>query len=263
MTDFDALGIYRRMFATAEENSVAWWYFGTSFAEIDNYPTVPVTHIETLLINKATTLSPDSFRIDWWEIGYMRDPTTGEIAQSWLNPITGKHVVSPDRFEEGPSHFKVQREGGGIRVDLVQAHARVESVIVNVSVAGDRVFIDQTERKIRGFPLPDGSMPSLDSAGVSSARTRLSMFADKADLGKADVPSSGSYEFQLASPPWMGFANMPGHCITRGIMVKAPMHHRLNPTAWDRMKSMFPECFDGDEVRPRWNGKVQATGTNG
>lgn len=267
MTDLDALDVYRRMFVTADDAEVAWWYFGTSFAEVDGYPSVPVTHIETILVNKATTLSPDSFRIDWWEIGYMRDPTTGEIARSWLNPITGDEVTSPHNFEEGPSHFIVERAGRGLKLHLVQAHARVESVDVDISRRDGRIFINQVEHKVRGFPQPDGSMPSLDSHNVSSARTRLSLFSSETDLGRNNMPSSGSYEFELALPPWMAFGGKPGRCITRGIMVKAPINHKLNPTAWARLKSVFPECFRGDELLPRWSGKqpagIKVAGTGG
>jgi hypothetical protein len=204
------------------------------------------------MVYKTATLSPDAFRMEYWEIGYMRDPTTGEIARRWLNPITGAEVASPDRFEEGPAHFIIERDGAGLKLELVQAHARIESVDVAVTSRNGRVVIEQTERKVRGFPLPDGSMPSLDSDSVSRARTKLTLFASQADLAFNSAPSSGAYEFELGPPPWMGFGNTPGRSITRGSMVKADMHEQRNPVAWARMKSLFPDCFDGDEVRPRW-----------
>ena len=226
--------------------------------EIEEYPTLPVLHIETLMIYNTTTLSDKAFRMDWWEIGYMRDPTTGEIARQWLNPITGALVDCPDRFEEGPSHFIIEQAGAALEVSLVQAHARIESVEVNFTTQGGRVFLEQTERKVRGFPLPDGSMPSLDSDQVSSARTMLSVFASQDDLAKNSAHSSGAYEFELAPPAWMGFGGRPGRSITRGIMVKAGMNHQLNPLAWQRMKALFPDCFDGESVRPRWSTEVTA-----
>ena len=252
MAGFDALSAYRRMFATAEDGLTAWWYFGTSFVEMPGYPTIPVLHIETLMIYRTVTLSPDAFRMEYWEIGYMRDPTTGEIARRWLNPITGAEVTSPDRFEEGPAHFTIERIGSALKLDLVQAHARIESVDVVLSLTNDRVMIEQTERKVRGFPLPDGSMPSLDSDSVSRARTKLTMVSSQADLQLSSAPCSGAYEFELAQPPWMGFGDQVGRSITRGVMVKTDMNEKRNPVAWERMKSLYPDCFDGDEVRPRW-----------
>ena len=64
MADLDALDAYRRMFATAEDGLAAWWYFGTSFIDIGDYSTIPVLHIETLMVYKTVTLSPDAFRMD-------------------------------------------------------------------------------------------------------------------------------------------------------------------------------------------------------
>ena len=134
----------------------------------------------------------------------------------------------------------------------MQAHAKVESVEVAFSEKTGRFLIEQTERKIRGFPLPDGSMPALDSPHVSRAHTTLRTFAAIGDLSQNSVESSGSYEFELAPPAWMGFGDMPGRSITRGIMTKAAMDEKLNPLAWDRMQKLFPDCFDGKKVKPRW-----------
>jgi hypothetical protein len=242
MTRLDPLDAYRRMFADAEDGVATWWYLGTSFAEMDGYPVVPVLNVETIMVYKTTTLSADSFRMDWWEIGYMRDPVTGEIAKTWTNPITGAALPFPQKFEEGPSYFTFAREGTGLKVELVQKHARVESVEV-----------DQHEYKVRGFPLPDGTMPSLDSDQVSRARTRLSIFSAEDDLARPGAPSSGSYEFELKAPAWMGMGDRQGRAFTRGIMIKAAHpDEKLNPTGWARLAQLFPDCFDGERIVPRW-----------
>ncbi|WP_394762687.1 hypothetical protein [Phenylobacterium sp.] len=250
---FDALDAYRRMFATAHDGDAAWWYLGTMFVEIPGYLPLPVIQAETVMIYRTTTLSNDAFRMDWWEIGYMRDLATGEVAQTWTNPITGKTVPSPQKFEEGPAHFLIQRDGAGLKLELTQPYARIESVSVEFSEADGRILLEQTERKVRGFPLPDGSMPSLDSGDVSPARTTLSILSSRADLAKPSAPSSGAYDFELRTPPaWTGLAGHGGRAITRGAMVKTEMHAPLNPIGWRRLKTIFPECFEGDEIRPRW-----------
>ena len=254
MDALDPLDTYRRMFAEAEDGVSAWWYLGSTFAEMDGYPVLPVLHVETVMVYKTRTLTPDSFRMDWWEIGYMRDPVTGEVADHWTNPITGARLPFPKKFEEGPSYFTFTRAGSGLKVDLVQRHARVESVDVVFTERDGRVLLDQHEIKIRGFPLPDGSMPDLDSDQVSRARTRLSAFSARADLTRPGAPSSGSYEFELKAPAWMGMGERPGRAYTRGIMVKAAhVDEQLNPSGWRRLMALFPDCFDGERLKPRWS----------
>lgn len=251
--DFDALDAYRRMFATADDGDAAWWYFGTMFVEAPGFLPLPVIQAETLMIYRTTTLSPDAFRMDWWEIGYMRDLSTGKVAETWTNPITGARVPAPQKFEEGPAHFLIQRDGAGLKLELTQPFARIESVTVAFSETDGRLLLEQTERKVRGFPLPDGTMPDLDSTDVSPARTTLSILSARADLAAANTPSSGAYDFELRTPPaWTGLAGCGGRAITRGAMVKAEMNEKLNPIAWQRLESIFPDCFDGEVIRPRW-----------
>ena len=255
MADFDPLDAYRRMFADPQDGVSAWWYLGTSFARMEGYPVIPVLHVETVMIYKTATLSPDSFRMDWWEIGYMRDPVTGEIADTWTNPITGARLPFPKKFEEGPSHFTFTRAGEGLKVELVQRHARVEGVEVTFVARDGRLLLDQHERKVRGFPLPDGTMPSLDSDQVSRTRTRLSVFSSVEDLKRPNAPSSGSYEFELKAPAWLGMGDRPGTAFVSGIMVKSPhVDEQLNRSGWARLQSLFPDCFDGDRIKPRWEG---------
>lgn len=250
---FDALAAYRRMFNTASDGLSAWWYFGTAFVELEGFPSLPVIQAETLMIYRTSTLSEDAFRMDWWEIGYLRDPVTGEVAKTWTNPVTGAVVDAPDRFEEGPAHFMVSRAGEGLHLELTQAHAAVERVDVSFTEDGDRIWLEQTERKVRGFPLPDGTMPSLDSGDVSAARTTLCISAQRKDLAREDAASSGAYAFELSRPPgWMGLAGRPGVAVTRGVMVKAPLDSPINPIGWARLQSLFPDRFAGERIVPRW-----------
>ncbi len=253
MSSMSHLDIYRRMFSMPKDGLAAYWYLGAMSVAVEPYPVIPVLQVETLMIYKTTTLSPVQFRMDWWEIGVMRDPVTGEIPQVWTNPITGAKISPPKSFEEGPASFTVTQVGNGLKVDLVQAHAQILGVEVQIEHVQDRVFMRQTERKIRGFPRPDGSLPNPGEPGSVQAQTQLAVWADATALEADDYPfSSGAYEFKLGVPDWMGFGDRPGVCLTRGVMTKAAMNETLNPTAWVRLQQIFPQRFEGDEVRPVW-----------
>ena len=253
MPALSPLDIYRRMFALPGDGLAAYWYFGTMSVQVEDFPVIPVITAETVMVYKTTTLNADAFTMDWWEIGVMRDPVTGEIAASWTNPITGEVIAAPRKFEEGPATFTVTAAGDGLKMELVQAHAKVIGVEVEISEREDRVFLKQTEHKYRGFPRQDGSFPEPGEPGSVKARTQLSTWASRKELETSAYPfSSGSYEFELDLPPWMGFGDMKGTCITRGVMRKAEMNAIINPIAWRRLEQEFPERFENGEVRPAW-----------
>ena len=107
----DALDIYRRTLTSAEESDSAWWYLGTSTAEAESHPEIIVSHVETVMIYRARTLSDTSYRVPWWEIGVFRDAITGELPESWINPVTGASAEAALKFEEGPSGFSLRDNG--------------------------------------------------------------------------------------------------------------------------------------------------------
>jgi hypothetical protein len=177
--------------------------------------------------------------------------------ENWENPVTGEMIKAPSSFEEGPACFTITRDGLGVNVELVQANANVRDVVVEARDINGRVFLEQRERKIRGFPLPDGSIPDPDSADAFDAITTLSIFCDKTALDDSStdsVHSSGVYHLELpALPIWMKFGDLQGDNIVRGRMLKSPaINGSLNPVAWNDLKEAFPQRFDGDIILPKW-----------
>jgi hypothetical protein len=257
MPDISQLDTHRRIMASAEDGDVCWWYLGTTFAQVDGYPDIAALQAETIMIYRTETLSRESYRIHWREVGYFRDPVSGEVAEEWLNPITGEVLNAPRSFEEGPSFYTVTAAAGGLRIELEQAHATVRGIDVSFGQAGPgRVSLTQRERKVRGFPLPDGTMPQAGSAALSETTTVLSLFADRAQLNApadAEVSCSGLYSFELSNlPPWMGFGAMPGRTMVKGIMRKTHPQEHLNASAWTRLSAAFPSYFTGARLTPPW-----------
>ena len=118
------------------------------------------------MIYRTETLSPESYRIHWREVGYFRDPVSGEVAADWLNPITGELLPAPKSFEEGPSFYTISLDGDGLRVELEQAHAKVRGIDVTFGTAAPgRVSLTQRERKVRGVSL----------AGTAACRRQIRM----------------------------------------------------------------------------------------
>ncbi|WP_404479981.1 hypothetical protein [Novosphingobium sp. BL-52-GroH] len=257
----NALDIYRRTLCSAEDGSEsAWWYLGTTIATPQDHLDVIVNHVETVMVYGARSLDPADpaagFRVPWWEIGLFRDAMTGELPQRWTNPLTGATVDAARQFEEGPSGYSIRpaADGGIEMCDAVQAFAQLKSSSLVVTDLGEKVCITQTERKLRSFPDPEGRIPDISEGKAVESKTVLQWLADKADL-EGDAPSvaaSGMYSFELAAPAWLGFGDMPVRFAVRGLMHKTPMQDQLNPKGWDDLRGLYPQYFEGDQIRPRW-----------
>ena len=251
----DALDIYRRTLTSAEETDTAWWYLGTSLVQLEREPDIILNHVETVMIYRSRTLGPDSYRVPWWEIGVFRDATTGEVPTLWTNPVTGVEIEAARLFEEGPSGFSIRREDGGVEMfDAVQAFAELESAEIAVRESGGRVCVTQTERKLRSFPGKDG-IPDLSAGAGSRSLTVLQWYADRADLDSdvPSVPATGTYSLSLATPAWFGFGDLPTRLKVKGLMVKASLDTPLNPRGWADLQRLFPQYFEGGQIRPRWS----------
>lgn len=250
-----ALDIYRRTLTSAEEADSTWWYLGTSTAQAEGHPEIIVSHVETVMIYRARTLSDTSYRVPWWEIGVFRDAITGELPETWVNPVTGASVEAALKFEEGPSGFSLRDNGsGGIEMfDAVQAFASLESAEIVVSDVGDRVMVTQTEIKTRSFPGKDG-IPDLSAGEGSRSRTVLQWLADRRELesGPPSVHATGMYSLEIAAPPWLGFGDTPVKFMVKGLMVKAALKPTLNPRGWADLQQVYPQYFTDGQIQPRW-----------
>ena len=247
MTPEDKFKIYRRLLASAADEEVSWWYMGTTCVVLEDGTSVPVSHPETVMIYSLQTVADVEFRIHWREVGYFRDPVTGDIASSWLNPITGATVSCPSSFEEGPATYTVCRTDSGLDITLEQNHAIVRSITMDMVYTDNQIIVTQTERKVRSFPDQDGIIQEPDEDGGAEAQTTL-MFSAKADDFNSDqktcINASGTYEFRLQTiPKWMGFKSKAGHTIVNGVIAKGRPDEKINAVAWDRLNQLYPKFF--------------------
>lgn len=253
----DVFDAYRRMLTSREDGSEsAWWYLGTTIAVAEGHPDIIVNHVETVMVYGAQTLPGGGYRVPWWEIGLFRDAITGELPTEWVNPITGARVAAARQFEEGPSGFSIRPAGGGgvEMFDAVQAFAALESATIEARTIGSKLCLTQTEIKTRSFPDPEGRIPDISEGKAVRSKTVLQFLSETSDLASdaPSVPSSGFYSFEIAAPAWLGFGDLPVTFAVKGIMHKAPMQNRLNPRGWQNLKLLYPQYFEGDEIRPRW-----------
>ncbi len=246
----DLFNAYRKMFASCDpRETVVWWYCGVVIAAREGVGEVPITQAETIMAYRTRELGPDAFAIDWTEVGYFRDITTGEPLDGWFNPFRNAVEPYPRSFVDGPATFSIRRAAGGVQIDLVQHNARIDGVALAVQHGPASVGLVQTETKTRTFHRADGSLPALDSADATAIETVLSIWspaAAVADAAQHNVPGHGFYKSGSRGAGGGSWASTS----VRGTMQKARDDERVNPMAWDRLKRLYPAFFNGDRVAP-------------
>ena len=244
----DLLHTYRRIVASGSYEDVYWWYLGTTYVVLEDGAHIPVSHPETVMIYSAETVSGTEFKITWREVGYFRDPATGDMASSWFNPITGKTVDAPSRFKEGPATSTIHSTSDGLSVSLKQAHAHVHGINVALDRSPSRVVIIQRERKVRGFPDQKGVIRDPKEGGGAEAETTLAFVAHSEDLSDPDnewVAAKGTYRFELQTvPDWTGILSEGAYTVVHGVIVKGHPGEKINSLTWDRLDQMFPGFLD-------------------
>ena len=244
---------WRKIFASLrDEEEVCCWYFGTMFLRPQGVPDIPVLHAETIMVYRASAASDGSTRMRWIEIGRFLDPLTGEPAESWLNPFTGRRVPTMRSFITRPGEYHVRAEPGALAIRLEQDEARVESVEATLAERGGRVWLQHTERKVRGVA---ATATAAEIARKPKSTTYLALAADPAqvdDPACMNAAASGSYSFDTgALPAWAGIEG-PGSTIVRGLMQKAATDVPVKAASWKALRALYPQFFAGDKVAPRW-----------
>jgi hypothetical protein len=236
---------YRRMFATADDGVVNWWFSGMTYALLEGQPEIPIAQVCAIMTYRTETLAADAFRVHWSEIGVLFDPVTHELPRARRNPVTGDRIDMQPTFSEGPGSYVVHATADGVRVELDQPSARVQGVEVCFAESAQRFSFVQHERKQRGYARAEGTLPPMASSAFFDAHTELAFYALKSDLARPaqlELPVGASYRFSMAGiPPWMGFGALKGATRTVGAITRAPLGIRVNPRAWALLEEHLPQ----------------------
>jgi hypothetical protein len=229
----DPLDVYRRMFATADGNAGCYWCFaGALPVEIDEVGTVSFVQEETFRAQKTEDAGKDGFYLDWREAGVFRDIETGEVAKSFYNPDTAKRAEL-GHLHHDPARFTVRRNGDGIALMLDTPGITVQGITVAAAIIDDRVSLTQTEYKLNR------------NIGAKLQCATLKIYSSLAALkGRSpSVAAQGFYSVRIVDT---------GKTFVSGLMQKAAPDEKINPLAWDRIRAIYPEFFDGDRIQTRW-----------
>jgi hypothetical protein len=229
----DPLDVYRRMFATADSQTGCYWCFaGALPVDIDEVGTVSFVQEETFRAQKTEDVGVDGFYLDWREAGVFRDIETGEVAKSFYNPDTAKRA-DLGHLHHDPARFTVRRNGDGIALTLDTPGITLQGITVAAAIIDDRVSLTQTEYKLNR------------NIGAKLQCATLKIYSSLAALkGRSpSVAAQGFYSVRIVDT---------GKTFVSGLMQKAAPDEKINPLAWDRIRGVYPEFFDGDRIQTRW-----------
>jgi hypothetical protein len=255
MGTMDTLNVHtacRKMFATLGDGRVVWWYCGGVTAPREGVGLVPHVQAETVMVYRTRDVGPESFTIDWTEVGYLRDIATGEPLDGGFNPFTQRTEPYPKTFVDGPATFTVRRVGEGVDIHLVQSGAQIEGEHLAHAVGARSVGLVQTESKRRTFHRPDGTLPPLESPEATQIQTVLSMWSPRAGVDDATVRNASAAGF-YRSGSQRGSSGGWASTVVAGVMRKARPDERVNPQAWVRLQQRFPQFFNGDRIDPAFD----------
>ncbi len=248
----DLFNAYYKLFSSTKNEEVVWWYCGAVTEDVDGLGKILSAQAETIMVFKTENPAPDTIKITWKEIGYFRDIGTGEIQNSWFNPFTGVTSVTPKSFEDGPAIYTIKRQGEGLDISLDQSHAVIDKVKLQVKIANGQIGMIQDEDKKRTYERADGTWPEVDSPEATSIRTTLAIYGSMAEIENPAVSNASAYGFYESG----GSGKDSGawsRKIVRGIMKKGAVDQKFNPTAWERLKQLYPHYFKGERISPNWD----------
>jgi hypothetical protein len=244
----DALAAMRAMVVPERGPGCAWWFFGTLSVHVDGLREFPIALVESVRLCRSEVLSDDVLVCSWSEIGCYRDLVTGAIATGWLNPYTSQLQPLPHGFVQGPGTWRVARTDGSVVVTLEEAMARVTKATLTAQLNKGRTVLTLSETKIRSFPTLDGGRqpPDVAMADVTQDRTVCSFIGD-ADVAARPAGHGAASSYYSAVyddvPSWLGFGERLGGAFAKGVLRRAALDERVNPTSWKSLQQLHPAYF--------------------
>jgi len=183
------------------------YVIGARYA-VPEHVAIPMMGILAATFSQYRRVDEDTFEARSIEVAFFTDLETGEMLETWKNPVTGAVVkVPPTRL--GPSRTVMTVDGvrvpspSGEAAGLELKHRFLAPVVV-----GDDVWVTED---IRVDAAPGGRRFAYNELSTYHARK-----AELDDPARATVDTIVDYQSLITFRPWMGFGDSPGHTIARG-----------------------------------------------
>jgi hypothetical protein len=208
----DVYRAYTRMRGGGDGVMGLWWYTGNVWMQTPDKLAKLALNIDGFSFQKLT-MQPDGSMVQLMsEAGYFKDPATGAIADTWVNPFNGETCR--------PRHYKsmqtiVATPDGGLKgeEDGRMSQREFEGAIGPAAVNGDGVWIP--ENFATKFMIPQRpNVDPLEDVGewlnAASLATFAARLSDVQNRDLAFVPCTLNFQTMNGWLPWMRMGRAPG-----------------------------------------------------
>ena len=177
------------------ENTYMTWT-GTVYAFIPGQPQKTFFKIEGMSVTQCFKDATGQWKLSSRELTYYKDPTTGEVIHSWLNPITNVSVPVVHVANQ-LVQFPIAAESKGSKDEHFVTFSQDVNLAYPNSLASDARFADYS---------PQPLYQAFEFFKLSSPAESFNSSADS-------LPLSLAWTRQGPWLPWMKMGNLPGMLV--------------------------------------------------
>ena len=201
--DFLPLEIFLSMRRGLPGKRAVWWYSGELLGRVDGSVAVPLLSIQGISHTQLRAVGDGSYLHTMTEAGYYGDLVTGEVVDSWLNPLNAKrcdakHYFSSQRLLFNPDLTITRGDTAALPGDLA-----FNGRITGPDVKHDRVWMGEelfvNYQPPQGIPVIANSLANFEASWADATNPDLQF-----------VPTTMQYTTINSFRPWMQMGDAVG-----------------------------------------------------
>ncbi len=211
------------------EHVVAWWK-GTLFQQETGKAPIPLMGFEGYNICRSEKLEDGTWRMVSRELTFYRDLKTGQILETWDNPISGKRNTVIDVANDPVNQVFNPPGRPAMALPWVQA--------------GDRLMLTLNLPLSYPNPLQPDEYPLESSGPTYAGSEHFLFFASRKDMEDPAVKNAPlTYSWTRTGPwlPWMELGQRPGGLLYVAQGAKLGSLAELPQDIQDVVRRKYPE----------------------
>lgn len=244
----DNLEAFIRMSGSLDEAENAFgWYGARIFSVIGDHEIIrPLFDLEGFGVSRHEKQADGSYKRYQLECGFYKDINTGEIMESWENPLNGK-TVKVSHIHNNPVNAHLKEEFplsfGATKDETVQ----MMPFILPWTFVGETAFASFDVNLDWRSPLDPATWPEAspgERVRVSEYQQWNFPMAQLGDTSRSKIYTNGGWQRIANWLPWMRMGQTPGHLFYRSHIKSLRGPEELSPKIRAYAEKYYPEYFE-------------------